>query len=565
MDKTLKVAVILSAYDKMSTVINSATAKAQQKLKGLEKVQRGLNTFGNAGMLAGGVATAYFASTLGAAEENIVAVNRLEQVYKSMGQNVAEASKQSQDYASKLEMQIGVEDEEIMAVQAKIATFSKVSDATARMSGLMDRATAAAFDLGATGFGEASGNAVMLGKALQDPARGAMALAKAGALNKGDIPIIKQIQATRGLKAAQEFVMRAVEKQVKGVAAATVPATRKMKVGWSEVTESIGKKLQPTVEKFGDYATSTLIPKIQDFIEKHPELVRNVALGSAALLGLGAAAKVVAFSMSGIGSIITGVSTAVKFMGNTISVVSRVMMANPILAIIAAIAIAAFLIYNNWDKIKVFFINLWDKIKAIFIKTWNWIKNMFLNYTPYGLIIKHWDKISAFFINLWNNIKEIFMNHVRWVMGLGAKFFNAGKNIVVSIWEGIKKFVDKPVEAIKKMAEKIRKFLPFSPAKEGALRDIHKIRLVETIAESIKVQPVVQAMNRVGNAVFNSGGYGGGPKLAMAGRGGHSFNINISLNGGATQQDAAMVGREMRKTVLSIIKEENNRVNRTAF
>lgn len=44
-----------------------------------------------------------------------------------------------------------------------------------------------------------------------------------------------------------------------------------------------------------------------------------------------------------------------------------------IIAVIAAIGVAAFLVYKNWDKIKTFFIGLWDSIKNIFSSSFEWI------------------------------------------------------------------------------------------------------------------------------------------------------------------------------------------------
>jgi len=89
--------------------------------------------------------------------------------------------------------------------QAKIATFKNVSSQTAVMTGLFDRATVAAHDMAAGGFGEAATNAVALGKALNDPMNGAAAMKKAGTLDFGDVALVKQIQLTKGLGAARNI------------------------------------------------------------------------------------------------------------------------------------------------------------------------------------------------------------------------------------------------------------------------------------------------------------------------------------------------------------------------
>ena len=132
----------------------------------------------------------------------------------------------------------------------------------------------------------------------------------------------------------------------------------------------------------------------------------------------------------------------------------------------------------------------------------------------------------------------------------------------MSIWTGIKNFVSKPVELIKAMVTKIRKFLPFSPAKEGPLRDIHRIRLVETIAESIRVQPVVKAMQRVGQAVFNTKPAGA---LQLAGNGGGGVTLHVHLNRDASKSDITRITTEMRRQVVQIMKDETGRLARVSF
>jgi len=330
MDKSFKIAVMLSAYDKMSTVVNSAVDKAQRKLKGF---QSKFNSFGNASMIGGGVATAFFASTINAAEESEVAANRLKQVFKSMGENSDAAAIKSMQYASQLQLQIGVEDELINATQAKIATFKSVSNETARMAGIFDRATAAAFDMQATGFGDAAGNAVQLGKALEDPVKGIVALRKSGiTFSEAERKKIQVLVNGNKKLEAQKMILAAVEKQVGGVAKATATSTSKAKVSWGEVMETIGKQLLPAVNRFATFLTSKAIPAVSGFIEKNPLLVKVLGAVAVALLAVGTATKIV----------------------------SAIMMMNPIVLIIAAIAAGAYLIIKNWDKIKAFFQRLWQ-------------------------------------------------------------------------------------------------------------------------------------------------------------------------------------------------------------
>lgn len=563
MDKQMKIAIILSAYDKMSTIINSSVAKAQNKLQNLSK---SISKYGSYAAIAGGIVTGYLGTTIHAAEESAIAHKKLETVFRNMGQNYSVATQQAEAYAEKLQDQIGIEDEAIMAVQTKLATFSKASNEMARQNGTFNRVVAAAFDLQAVGYGDAMSNVVQLGKAFNDPINMATALKKAGTLTVEELLKVKKLTERQGTAKGQEYLMKAIERQVKGAAAANATATQKIMVQWSKVQEIIGNKLLPTFVKYTDYIANVLVPRVIDFVTKHQDLIKYVAIAGIGLMGLGIAAKTLSPIISLLSFTYGASAKALKFFEITVSTTNKVLMTSGIMLIITAIALGAYLIIKNWDKIKWFFSTLWKSVTAMFSKAWEWVKNMFLNYTPHGLIIKHWDKIKAFFVNLWNYVKNVFMNHVKWVVGLGRRFYDAGKNIIMSIWNGIKSMANKPIELIKNITKKIRDFLPFSPAKEGALRDIHRIKLVETIAASIKVHPVVNAMKQVSSAVFNTVS-GRQPALAAAGlnHGGSTFNINITLNGGATKQDAAIISDSIKRTVLQIIKEEEHRKRRLSF
>jgi methyl-accepting chemotaxis protein len=75
--------------------------------------------------------------------------------------------------------------------------------------------------------------------------------------------------------------------------------------------------------------------------------------------------------------------------------------------------------------------------------------------------------------------------------------FEAGKKILTTLVDGIKSVANKPIEIMKNIVQKIRNLLPFSPAKEGPLKDLHRIKLIETIADAIKPSPLVERMQNV--------------------------------------------------------------------
>jgi hypothetical protein len=161
---------------------------------------------------------------------------------------------------------------------------------------------------------------------------------------------------------------------------------------------------------------------------------------------------------------------------------------------ITAIVTGAILIWKNWDKVKKFFADTWNWFTGLWKKMPGWLQWCFPLIKITTIIIKNWDKIKSFFKGLFTTIKTIFKAGWDWISSICAKFKDAGKNIILSIWNGIKSLINKPIEAVKNMVGKIRKFLPFSPAKEGPLRDIHRLKFSETIAASIKDAPLLNKM-----------------------------------------------------------------------
>lgn len=71
------------------------------------------------------------------------------------------------------------------------------------------------------------------------------------------------------------------------------------------------------------------------------------------------------------------------------------------------------------------------------------------------------------------------------VTGIAGRFRDAGRKIITSIADGIKGAASAVTGAIKDVTSKIRDFLPFSPAKEGPLKDIMDVKWGETIGGGI--------------------------------------------------------------------------------
>jgi phage-related protein len=111
------------------------------------------------------------------------------------------------------------------------------------------------------------------------------------------------------------------------------------------------------------------------------------------------------------------------------------------------------------------------------------------------------------------------------IAGWMTSFKSAGSNIVSSIASGIRGAIGKVKTAINNVVQAIRNRLPFSPAKEGPLKDLHRLNFGGTISESIANarKPVAKAMESLGREVSD-------------------FDIGIPLNMG--KPDLAVAGAE---------------------
>ena len=261
---------ILGEFKKLT----AATQGAQNSLSGLQKrasgVARGIGrVVGALGLSLGFAAMVRgFKDTTAAAEEARVADERIDAIAKSMNEFGTQAEKTTRrikDYAQQQSLLVGVDDEVIKATQAKLLTFRNLTKTAGEMGGAFDRATNAAIDMAAAGFGTAESNATQLGKALQDPIKGITALNRAGiTFTEDQKELIKTLVESGKVLEAQDLILQEIESQVGGTAAATVTATERMNIAFGEVQEAVGQVLLPILEKFSAWFVSVL-PSIQNF------------------------------------------------------------------------------------------------------------------------------------------------------------------------------------------------------------------------------------------------------------------------------------------------------------
>ncbi len=88
----------------------------------------------------------------------------------------------------------------------------------------------------------------------------------------------------------------------------------------------------------------------------------------------------VVMKMGGYGTVFTTLRTAVMFMASGFMKAGLMMLANPIIAlivaIVAALAFAGYMIYTHWDTIKAAFLAGWDYVKNLMSGAGTWLTNI---------------------------------------------------------------------------------------------------------------------------------------------------------------------------------------------
>jgi hypothetical protein len=567
MKKVFDLIAKLGAVDNMSKTVQQAVGKSQQSLNkfGANADKFGSTMFGvgaQAGAMAAAVGAPLIKMALDA-EAAATANSRLNQVFKSMGETTGQSAKKAAEFAESLMFEIAVDDKAILATQAKLATFEGVIKNAQGSSEIFERATKAAFDLQAAGFGDAAGNAVQLGKALNDPIKGMNALTKSGVtFTAQEQAKIKALVNSGKAFEAQQLILTAIEKQVGGVAAATADDSAKIGIAFTKISETLGKELLPIMAELTNYLVKTAIPAFKKFVEENRPMIGIALKGAAALAALLATVSAGSFVIGGIAKTVSGSIKAFQMLGTTVRIVGqafgfmgKMILANPIAAAVALgiAAIVGLVVY--WDEF-MSFLNRQPAALQTIIKLFT---------APFVMgaalirgIMQMWNgDVSGGLNSIWETFKafnpltilyEIYANIFAFFGEMAGKFYEAGKNIMSSIADGILSAALAPVDAIKGVVSSMRDYLPFSPAKVGPFKDLHKIKIAETIADSIKPAPMVTAISDMAAMATSvippslmpamPGGQESAPMPALAGAGGGggmvlNFSPNISINGAA--------------------------------
>ena len=294
---------------------------------------RGIASVAKIGAMAVGAATA---AVIALGIQGFNSLRRIEVIaaqtdaaIRSTG-GVANVTREDIDgLAKSLEGLTGIEAESITEGQNLLLTFTKVRNEAGKGNDIFDQATAAMVNMSTALGTDASGAALQLGKALNDPIKGVGALSRAGvSFTQEQKDQIKALQESGDMLGAQKLIMSELETQFGGSAEAygktTTGLIEKTKNVFGDLQENIVTKFTPSVnggiQKVHDYLLNLLntseqwLPKIASkftAVSNAVKSVWNILSGAFSTGGITGVASELD-SLMGTGDMLTGTIEALK-------------------------------------------------------------------------------------------------------------------------------------------------------------------------------------------------------------------------------------------------------------
>ena len=278
-----------------------------------------------------------------------------------------------------------------------------------------------------------------------------------------------------------------MEKEFAARSATTENGLTLMKNSWAEFMTVIGDRLLPIINQVSS-ALAGLIHSATDWAAKNPAIIDMIIEFGGVLAGLVvgvttftalmgmASMGFVIFSkgMSVVNTMLGGFMKAVSFFGRGLLFVIRLLpmlgsafiklgaflMANPIFLALGLLAVAAYMLYNNWSSVVggakalwqslvTFFSGLWAKITAFFSSGIGNIAATILNFSPLGLFYQAFASVMSWF-----------------GVTLPSTFTGFGRMLIQGLINGIKSAATAVYNTIASIGNSIK-------AKFQAVMDIH--------------------------------------------------------------------------------------------
>lgn len=255
---------------------------------------------------------------------------------------------------------------------------------------------------------------------------------------------------------------------------------------------------------------------------------------------------------------------------------SVTLLTSPLGWIALAIGVVALVIYKYWKPISGFFKGMWQGLKEGLQPLMPLFQRMGKALSPilapikaivdwFKKLIKPVEDTGGAAEKMGVRFGKAIANIIVKLVELVTKAFEFGSKITSMLAAGIMSGIAKVKGCISQVAQVIRDHLPHSPAKTGPLKDLHKVKIVETIASTLKPLPLQNAMTKT------LGVFSGGLKANVRGRSSApasivvTYNPTITISGSESKEEFLKMLKKHKDEVVNIIKREFERKERVAY
>ncbi|MGX2951447.1 phage tail tape measure protein, partial [Ursidibacter sp. B-7004-1] len=220
---------------------------------------------------------------------------------------------------------------------------------------------------------------------------------------------VASILAQKGKKGLDEMLQKmdqqaSLQDRINQKTATLGSALESLGGAWDSAIGSLGSIFAEDIKTFAK-SIQEVIEKYSPFIQKHKEAIKFIGGLVAGFIALRGVLQIGAFAVQ-----------TVTMAMNALKIAT---MTNPIGLLIGAIAVGAYLIYENWASISTFFSDLWADVSNSFRSSWDWIKSVWSNVT--GWVANAWSGVTNFFSGLWTEITTAFDGGI---LGVGKLILN---------------------------------------------------------------------------------------------------------------------------------------------
>src|SRR6266487_1840710 len=236
-----EVEIVVRSKDRTATGFKTAETRASRLVGAMGKVGKASKLIGPPMLVAAtAVGAELFRATKGFHDHQKVVKETATRI-KEMGATAQITAGHVGSLSDAIEAKTAVDGDQVQSGANMLLTFKNLIPVVGQSSKIFDDATLAATDMAAKFGGDASSQAIVLGKALDNPSKGLSALTRIGvSFSKGEQQQIKDMQDHGDMAGAQALILKAVNKQVSGAAEAQATSWGKLMVKIHGIEDNIG-------------------------------------------------------------------------------------------------------------------------------------------------------------------------------------------------------------------------------------------------------------------------------------------------------------------------------------